>query len=213
MAFIKLQFKPGVNRDQTDYSNEGGWYACDKIRFRSGYPQKIGGWVKTSPTAFIGVCRQMWNWITTYSDNLLALGTNEKVYIEVGGYFYDITTLRDTDPTLSTPDTDNSVETTNASTTVKINLTTNHNAQTGDYVQISGVAGSMVTTRSRSSTRTRSRSPSLRLPPHLSHLRVVQPSSSGLRSVRAMRLPLRVMAGASVRGDVTLGVWVLLPHL
>ncbi len=91
MAFIKLQFKPGVNRDQTDYSNEGGWYECDKIRFRSGYPEKLGGWVKSTPTAFDGVCRQMWNWITTFSDNLLALGTNDKVYIESGGYFNDIT--------------------------------------------------------------------------------------------------------------------------
>ncbi len=91
MAFIKLQFKPGVNRDQTDYSNEGGWYECDKIRFRSGYPEKIGGWTKPTPETFQGVCRQMWNWITTYSDNLLAVGTNEKVYIEIGGYFNDIT--------------------------------------------------------------------------------------------------------------------------
>jgi len=91
MPFIKLQFKPGVNRDQTDYSNEGGWFECDKIRFRSGYPQKLGGWVKASPTAFVGVCRQMWNWITTYSDNFLALGTNERVYIENGGVYYDIT--------------------------------------------------------------------------------------------------------------------------
>jgi hypothetical protein len=91
MPFIKLQFKPGVNRDQTDYSNEGGWYECDKIRFRSGYPEKIGGWVKATPTAFDGVCRQMWNWITSYQDNFLALGTDDKVYIENGGYFNDIT--------------------------------------------------------------------------------------------------------------------------
>ena len=141
MPFIKLQFKPGVNRDQTDYSNEGGWYECDKIRFRSGYPQKIGGWIKDSPTAFIGVCRQMWNWVTTYSDNLLALGTNDKVYIEAGGYFYDITPLRDADPTLSTPDTDNCVNTSNGTTTITINLATAHDAQTGNYVQIAGVVG------------------------------------------------------------------------
>lgn len=144
MAFIKLQFKPGVNRDQTDYSNEGGWYECDKIRFRSGYPQKIGGWVKATPTTFIGVCRQMWNWITTYSDNLLAVGTNEKVYIEAGGYFYDITPLRDAVPTLSTPDTDNCVNTSDTSTLITINLGTAHGAQTGDYVQISGVAGTTI---------------------------------------------------------------------
>ena len=91
MPFIKLQFKPGVNRDQTDYSNEGGWYECDKIRFRSGYPEKLGGWVKSTPNTFDGVCRQMWNWITTYQDNFLALGTDEKVYIENGGYYNDIT--------------------------------------------------------------------------------------------------------------------------
>jgi len=91
MAFIKLQFKPGVNRDQTDYSNEGGWFECDKVRFNSGFPTKIGGWVKATPTAFVGVCRQMWNWITSYSDDFLALGTNERVYIEAGGVYYDIT--------------------------------------------------------------------------------------------------------------------------
>jgi len=91
MPFIKLQFKPGVNRDQTDYSNEGGWFECDKVRFNSGSPTKIGGWVKASPTAFVGVCRQMWNWVTSYSDNFLALGTNERVYIEAGGVYYDIT--------------------------------------------------------------------------------------------------------------------------
>jgi hypothetical protein len=91
MALIKLQFKPGINRDQTDYSNEGGWYECDKIRFRSGYPEKLGGWVKNSPTPFDGTCRQMWNWITTYNNNLLAIGTEEKVYIEDGGNLNDIT--------------------------------------------------------------------------------------------------------------------------
>ena len=95
MAFIKLQFKPGVNRDQTDYSNEGGWYECDKIRFRSGYPEKVGGWVKATPNTIDGVCRQMWNWITTFNDNFLAMGTDDKVYIEIGGYFYDITPFAD----------------------------------------------------------------------------------------------------------------------
>jgi hypothetical protein len=70
MALIKLQFRPGVNRDQTNYSGEGGWFSCDKIRFRSGYPEKIGGWIKATPTSIIGVCRQMWNWVTTFTDNL-----------------------------------------------------------------------------------------------------------------------------------------------
>lgn len=144
MAFIKLQFKPGVNRDQTDYSNEGGWYECDKIRFRSGYPEKVGGWVKSTPTPFIGVCRQMWNWVTSYSDNLLALGTNDKAYIELAGYYYDITPLRDSVPTLDTPDTDNCINTTISTTTITVNLGTAHNALTGSYVQISGVAGTTI---------------------------------------------------------------------
>ena len=141
MAFIKLQFKPGVNRDQTDYSNEGGWYECDKIRFRSGYPEKLGGWVKATPTPFVGVCRQMWNWITTFSDDLLALGTNEKAYIEVAGNYYDITPLRTANPTMGSPATNNCVNTTNGSTTITINLASAHGAVTGSYVQISGVTG------------------------------------------------------------------------
>ena len=102
MAFIKLQFKPGVNRDQTNYSNEGGWYECDKIRFFSGYPQKIGGWAQYNtfngdtsiPQKLIGTCRQMFNWVTTFGDNIMAYGTNSKFYLEVGGNLYDITPLR-----------------------------------------------------------------------------------------------------------------------
>jgi hypothetical protein len=144
MPFIKLQFKPGVNRDQTDYSNEGGWRECDKIRFRSGYPEKIGGWQKATSSQFQGVCRQMWNWVTTYSDNLMALGTHQKAYIENGGYYNDITPLRLVDPTLDTPDTDNCVYTdTVEPNVVTIQLPVAHLAETGDFVQISGVAGTL----------------------------------------------------------------------
>ena len=140
MPFLKLKFRPGINRDQTNYSNEGGWFECDKIRFFSGYPQKIGGWIDATSERFIGTCRQMWNWITSYTDNFLALGTNEKVYIEVGGQFYDITPLRETFTTSSTPSSDNCIDTTNASTTVTVNIT-GHGCLTGDYVTISGVTG------------------------------------------------------------------------
>ena len=144
MPFIKLQFKPGVNRDQTDYSNEGGWYECDKVRFRSGYPEKIGGWVKSTPNTFIGVCRQMWNWVTTFSDNLLALGTNEKLYIEVGGYYYDITPLRSSAPSLTSPTTNNCIFLTPGSTTVTVTLPSVHGLSTGSYVQISGIVGPLL---------------------------------------------------------------------
>ena len=144
MPFIKLQFKPGVNRDQTDYSNEGGWRECDKIRFRSGYPEKIGGWQKATSVQFQGVCRQMWNWVTTYSDNLMALGTHQKAYIENGGYYNDITPLRLVNPTLDTPDTDNCIYTdTTAPNVVQIELPVAHEAETGDFVQISGVTGTI----------------------------------------------------------------------
>ena len=139
MPFQKLVFKPGINRDTTNYSNEGGWWDCDKIRFFSGFPQKIGGWIEATSERFIGTCRQMKNWVTSYNDNFLALGTNVKLYIEVGGYFYDITPLR---TTLATPDTDNCVETTNTSTTVNIAVTA-HGCLTGDYVTISGVTGNV----------------------------------------------------------------------
>ena len=93
MPFLKLNFRPGINRDQTSYSGEGGWYECDKIRFFSGYPQKLGGWQKASPYFYFGTSRQLFNWITSYNDNLLAVGTNNHVYIEAGGQFYNITPI------------------------------------------------------------------------------------------------------------------------
>jgi hypothetical protein len=139
MPFQKLQFKPGINRDQTNYSNEGGWYECDKIRFRSGFPEKIGGWVKATTEYMLGYCRQMFGWITSYQDNFLACGTNEKVYIEAGGYFYDITPLRDADPVLTTPVTDNCITTTNGSGTVTI-IAVGSNAVVGNYIDIAGAA-------------------------------------------------------------------------
>ena len=137
MPFQKLQFKPGVNRDQTNYTNEGGWNECDKIRFRSGMPEKIGGWLKATPEFMLGVCRQLFGWITSYQDNLLACGTNKKVYIEVGGYFYDITPLRASTPTLTTPVTDNCITTTNGSPTVTI-VAVGSNAVAGNYIDIAG---------------------------------------------------------------------------
>ena len=141
MPFIKLQFRPGVNRDNTNYAGEGGWWEMDKVRFLSGSPQKIGGWIKATPNFMYGVCRNMWNWITSFSDNFLSCGTNSKLYIEAGGYFYDITPLRDVNPTLTTPTTDNCVDVTNGSNIVNINIV-GYAAETGSFVTISGVAGS-----------------------------------------------------------------------
>ena len=143
MSFLKLQFKPGLNRDQTNYSNEGGWWECDKIRFRSGYPEKLGGWVKSTPNTFYGICRQMYNWVTTYSDNFLALGTHAKLYIEAGGYFNDITPLRSVDPTFSTPTTNNCIYTSNGSKVVTVTLAVPHEADDGSFVTIGGVTGTV----------------------------------------------------------------------
>ena len=137
MSFLKLNFKPGINRDTTNYSGEGGWWDGDKIRFFSGFPQKLGGWQKTTSETFVGVCRQVWNWVTSFTDNFLGVGTDIKLYIEVGGQFYDITPLR---TTLATPDTDDCIETTSGSTTVTVNVTA-HGCLSGDYVTISGVTG------------------------------------------------------------------------
>jgi hypothetical protein len=137
VPFLKLMFRPGINRDTTNYSNEGGWFEGDKIRFFSGFPQKLGGWVKSSSQTFLGTCRQMWNWITSYTDNFLAVGTNRKVYIEVGAVFYDITPVRET---FITPSSDNCIGTTDATNVITVTIT-DHGCETGAFVTISGVTG------------------------------------------------------------------------
>ena len=137
MPLQKLQFRPGVNREGTDYSNEGGWYACDKVRFRSGFPEKIGGWIRLSNDFFLGVCRAMWNWVTLGGANLLGVGTNLKYYIEQGGEYNDITPIRATFTTASSPSTDNCIYTTNGSNVVTVNYA-NYGGLTNDFVTISG---------------------------------------------------------------------------
>jgi hypothetical protein len=139
MAFIKVQLKPGINRDQTNYTGEGGWFDSEKIRFFSGYPQKLGGWLKLiagttigTSSVILGTCRQMWNWVTTFSDDLMALGTNEKVYIEVGTNLYDITPLRST-----TAAGDVTFAATNGSSTITVSDTA-FGSTAGDYVTFSG---------------------------------------------------------------------------
>lgn len=97
MSLKKLQLKAGINRENTRYTNEGGWYECDKIRFRQGLPEKIGGWQRISDATFLGVCRSLWNWVTLGSQNLIAVGTNLKYYIENGGAYNDITPIRATE--------------------------------------------------------------------------------------------------------------------
>ena len=103
MALKKLSLKAGINRENTRYTSEGGWYECDKIRFRQGTPEKIGGWRRISTNTFEGVCRSIWNWVTLGSQNLVGVGTNLKFYIENGGAYYDITPLRKPASNLTNP--------------------------------------------------------------------------------------------------------------
>jgi hypothetical protein len=149
MPLQKLQLRPGVNRESTTLANEGTWFEMDKVRFRSGYPEKLGGWTKDTGTttstlqppagSYWGVARSLWNWITLSGANLMGVGTNLKYYIQEsnGGNFYDVTPLRDVNTVAS-----NAFTTTNASTTVVVN-DAGHGAQEGDFVTISGVAGAV----------------------------------------------------------------------
>ena len=96
MALYKLVFKPGINRDQTNYASEGGWYEMDKVRFRSGFPEKLGGWEHFNANNYVGISRNLFNWITSDGANLLSVTTNKKVYVEAGDNLYDITPIRAT---------------------------------------------------------------------------------------------------------------------
>ena len=96
MPLTKLQFRPGINRETTSYSNEGGWFDMDKVRFRFGFPEKIGGWEKTSATYFLGTCRALHPWVALSGERYLGVGTHLKYYINEGGGYNDITPLRAT---------------------------------------------------------------------------------------------------------------------
>jgi len=144
MPLQKLQFRPGVNREGTTLANEGGWFESDKIRFRSGYPEKIGGWVLDTGTtastlqpstgAYFGVCRSMWNWLNLAGYNLMGVGTNLKYYIQNGtnGYLYDVTPLRTT-----TTAGEVTFAATNGSPIITVTDVA-HGAQAGDFVTYSG---------------------------------------------------------------------------
>ena len=144
MPLQKLLFKPGINRENTSYANEGGYYASNKIRFRSGQPEKIGGWAADTgtttstlkpPTGTLwGVARGMWNWLNLTGYNLLALGTNLKYYIQSGtnGFYYDVTPLRNT-----TTAGEATFAASTGSTTITV-TDAGHGAQTGDFVTYSG---------------------------------------------------------------------------
>jgi len=137
----KLTLKAGVNRENTRYTNENGYYVSDKVRFRQGTPEKIGGWTRISANFFLGVCRSLWNWVTLGGANLLSVGTNLKFYIEFGGTYYDITPLR----VVPAPTINNNPFAGNGTTTVTVTDTA-HGGVTGDFVTFSGATGTYATT-------------------------------------------------------------------
>ena len=137
MPLSKLVFKPGANRDQTNYASEGSWFDMDKVRFRSGFPEKIGGWVVQNQIAYVGSARSLFNWSTTDTNDLTGVGTNVKMYVLNGTQIVDITPLR---TTLTSPATNNCINTTSASKVVTL-VVAGHGLTTGDYVTISGATG------------------------------------------------------------------------
>jgi hypothetical protein len=134
MAVRKLQFKPGVNRETTRYAAEGQWYETDKVRFRRGLPQKIGGWEQLSSDTYLGVARSLFNWATLSLQNLVSVGTHLKYYIEKGGAYNDITPIRAT-----TAAGDVTFSATNGDATITVS-DTNHGAVQNDFVTFSGAA-------------------------------------------------------------------------
>lgn len=134
MPYMQLQFRPGVNREVTANTNEGGWYDCDKIRFRMGFPETIGGWEKINSSPFVGTCRALHAWGTLSGDNYLAVGTSKKVYVLRGSALFDITPYRASesaevyDVEFLTP-------------IIEISGTTLTPRKVGDYVTISGATG------------------------------------------------------------------------
>ena len=133
MPLQKLQLRPGVNREGTTLANEGGWFECDKVRFRSGYPQKLGGWTPISSNTYLGTARSLWNWVTLRGYNLLGVGTNVKYYVESGGVYNDITPIRKIS-NLTNPFT-----TISGSTTVTVTDAA-HGGINGDYVTFAGAS-------------------------------------------------------------------------
>lgn len=134
MPLKKMVFKPGVNREVSRYTSEPGWYECDKVRFRGGYPEKIGGWQRISTSTFLGVCRSLSSWVTLGSIQYIGVGTHLKFYLEEGAAYNDITPLRAT-----TSAGDVTFAATNGSSTLTV-TDSSHGAVEDDFVAFTGAA-------------------------------------------------------------------------
>ena len=134
MPLVKFQFKPGINKEITAYANDGGWLDSDKIRFRLGRPEKIGGWAKNSPNTFDGTCRAIHTYKDTDLTHYNVLGTHQKLYVQEGDTFYDVTAIRNT-----TAAGDVTFAISNGSSTLTVN-DTSHGCNPGDFVRFRGAA-------------------------------------------------------------------------
>ena len=141
MPLQKLQFRPGIVRDTTDYTNEGGWRDGDKIRFRLGFPETIGGWTRYTSSTFLGTCRGLHSWISLTGANFISAGTNLKLYILDGNDPIDITPIRAT-----TSAGDVTFAAVNGSSTITVS-DTNNGVFLNDFVTFSGAAslGGLIT--------------------------------------------------------------------
>lgn len=133
MPLQKIVLKPGVNRENTRYTNEGGYYESNLVRFRQGTPEKIGGWEQISTNTFAGLCRSLWNWTTLAGANLVGVGTEEKFYVEQTGVYYDITPIISSHILGTNPFNGDG-------TTVTVTDNT-YSPAVGDYVIFSGASG------------------------------------------------------------------------
>ena len=133
MPLQKLQYRPGINRDVTSYTNEGGWVDSDKVRFRMGFPEKIGGWVKYSVNTYLGSARSLFSWVALNGTKFLGLGTSQKYYVVEGNSFNDITPLRKTTTGSATFSVGDGF-------TVATVTDSSHGAIAGDFVTFSGAA-------------------------------------------------------------------------
>jgi hypothetical protein len=130
MPLTKLNFRPGINKETTSYSNEGGWFDSDKVRFRAGYAEKIGGWLKKSTEAILGSARALHNWTALDGGTFIGIGTHLKYYLLVGQSFFDITPVR------STVTGEATFAATNGSSTITV-TDTDHGAVINDFVTFS----------------------------------------------------------------------------
>ena len=141
MPLQKLLFRPGINREGTDYSNEGGWFNSNLVRFRKGLPEKIGGWAKNPTNTFKSTARALHAWVSLAGTKFLGIGATWKYYIKEGANFYDITPLR-----VTTSAGDVTFSATNGDATITV-TDSSHGAVQNDFVTFSGAAslGGLIT--------------------------------------------------------------------